>query len=172
MNKLEAVRRWVGEFNAVNLSLIERVMKAEGYDSFTELTKASDVGEVGISETYGEEVEVVWIDHNEGTMTIRPTNNEEELGVVDIGDVSFNGDELLPMWGWMWTLENIDEEWVRENLYKVSECGFRVYEDNETGDIYLGIDGAGYDFYEQHWLPLYEARGLQWHDDEEEKKVV
>lgn len=30
----------------------------------------------------------------------------------------------------------------------------------------IGIDGAGYDFYEAHWIPLYEARGLHWHEGE------
>lgn len=31
-----------------------------------------------------------------------------------------------------------------------------------------GIDGAGYDFYEAHWEPLYKARGLHWHSEEAE----
>ena len=30
----------------------------------------------------------------------------------------------------------------------------------------FGIDGAGYDFYEDHWIPLYKERGIQWHDKE------
>jgi hypothetical protein len=71
------------------------------------------------------------------------------------------------MWGWMWMFEErLDEDWARDNLDKMAECGFRVFDDEETGDIYIGIDGAGYDFYSQHWIPLYEARGLQWHNAE------
>lgn len=31
------------------------------------------------------------------------------------------------------------------------------------GDLYLGINGAGYDFYESHWIPLYQALGYSWH---------
>lgn len=27
---------------------------------------------------------------------------------------------------------------------------------------------SGYDFYEAHWIPLYEARGLKWHKESEE----
>ena len=27
----------------------------------------------------------------------------------------------------------------------------------------------GYDFYENHWIPLYKARGLQWHETETEE---
>lgn len=31
------------------------------------------------------------------------------------------------------------------------------------GRLLLGINGAGYDFYESHWVPLYLALGYQWH---------
>ena len=66
-------------------------------------------------------------------------------------------------WGYLFHPKNvIDEEWIRRNLDKVAECGFLVYNSEETG-ILLGIDGAGYDFYEAYWLPLYRARGLKWH---------
>lgn len=52
------------------------------------------------------------------------------------------------------------KEWdfIRENLQKVADCGFRIYEHDDYG-IYLGIDGGGYDFYEAHWIPLYKAAG-------------
>lgn len=33
----------------------------------------------------------------------------------------------------------------------------------------IGIDGAGYDFYKAHWLPLYKARGLHWHKEDKEE---
>lgn len=67
------------------------------------------------------------------------------------------------MWGTMfcpndWT----DKEWIKENTSKVEECGFIIYECDYC-DILLGINGAGYDFYESHWKPLYFARGLKWH---------
>ena len=29
----------------------------------------------------------------------------------------------------------------------------------------LGIDGAGYDFYDAHWVPLYRLRGFTWHKE-------
>ena len=45
----------------------------------------------------------------------------------------------------------------------MSKCGFRIYKSYEFG-CFFGIDGMGYDFYDEHWLPLYEARGLQWHN--------
>lgn len=75
-------------------------------------------------------------------------------------------DSILPMWGTMWSFKDIcDIDWLRsdEGLQAMSECGFRIYETDN--DYCFGIDGCGYDFYESHWIPLYKARGLQWHDD-------
>jgi hypothetical protein len=31
------------------------------------------------------------------------------------------------------------------------------------GHLLLGINGAGYDFYESHWISLYQALGYKWH---------
>jgi len=69
----------------------------------------------------------------------------------------------IPMWGWVFVPNDpCDQEWIRGHADKVAECGFIVYETDEIG-VYLGVNGAGYDFYEAHWLPLYRARGLRWH---------
>ena len=77
-------------------------------------------------------------------------------------------DDFLPMWSTMWTFgESLDEDWARENIEIMQDCGFRVYENDDFGIIF-GIDGAGYNFYENHWIPLYKARGLKWHDKEVE----
>lgn len=76
------------------------------------------------------------------------------------------------MWATMFSpLNGLDSSWIEENLHLVSSLGFRIYEDQETGDIYLGIDGMGYSFYEAHWIPLYKARGLKWHDEEIEEAI-
>ena len=89
-----------------------------------------------------------------------------ETYTVDLNDISLDHVSWLPMWGWMWTFDcRLDEGWARDNADILADCGFRTYEDQETGDIYIGIDGAGYDFYAEHWIPLYKARGLRWHDE-------
>ena len=71
----------------------------------------------------------------------------------------------VPMWGTVF-VPNWDQDWLRDNAEEVSRLGFIVYETDEIG-VYVGINGAGYDFYDAHWLPLYDLRGLQWHDEEE-----
>lgn len=78
-------------------------------------------------------------------------------------------DDMLPIWGTMWSFDDgIDDWWLEEEdgIEIMSECGFRIYESDEFG-YFFGIDGAGYNFYEAHWIPLYKARGLQWHDSAE-----
>lgn len=234
MNKLEATREWVKEFNAVSQSLIERAFK-DNVDSLIELTPIVDGNDVYYNGDYytvdsvdgrdyvyletsenievdiddveavvynGEELSVIEVDYEKETIELDTMDVDKEL-IIPISDVQevvyedknikvieSNGDTLeldyslkkveydevekecyswLPMWGTMWTFpEGIDEDWARENLDLVAKCGFRIYEDYETGDIYIGIDGAGYNFYEAHWVPLYEARGLKWHSDEAE----
>lgn len=78
--------------------------------------------------------------------------------------------DAMPMLGWMWSFgDSADDWWLEEQdgIEKMEECGFRVYEHEDYG-YYFGIDGAGYDFYDAHWIPLYKARGLQWHDEDDE----
>ena len=78
--------------------------------------------------------------------------------------------DVLPVWGTMWQFsDSIDTEWLagRGGLKAMTDCGFRIFENDEFG-YFFGIDGAGYDFYAEHWIPLYKARGLQWHITSEE----
>ena len=56
----------------------------------------------------------------------------------------------------------LTDEIVQQNL------GFNNEIFKEFG-YFFGIDGAGYSFYEKHWIPLYKARGFQWHKENEEE---
>ena len=75
----------------------------------------------------------------------------------------------LPMWGTMWSFgDSADDSWLEEEdgLELMAECGFRIYEQEDFGYLF-GIDGAGYSFMDEHWIPMYKARGLRWHEKEE-----
>ncbi|WP_461199331.1 hypothetical protein [Enterococcus sp. N249-2] len=77
-------------------------------------------------------------------------------------------EEFFPMWGTLFEMsDSTDIYWLEENLDKIAECGVKIYsyDDGENQMYLLGIDGAGYDFYENHWVPLYEKRGLKWHKE-------
>jgi hypothetical protein len=78
------------------------------------------------------------------------------------------------MWGTIWQFgDNCDDFWLYadDGIRKMSECGFRVYVHEEWG-FFFGIDGAGYDFYESHWIPLYKARGLKWAEEQREQEEL
>ncbi len=64
-----------------------------------------------------------------------------------------------PLWGTLWAFKNEpDNKWIKEEggLEAMARCGFRIFEQEDYGYIF-GIDGAGYDFYKAHWIPLYMA---------------
>ena len=175
----EAAEAWVHEMNAFPYDMIEKLMSAD-IESWHEVTTPS----------VGDRVYV----YGKGSGTISAARATEDGTVFDIemdeslletvyGDEFDDGikgreieapadeveveyDSMLPMWGTLWSFgDGADDYWLEEmgGIDLMSQCGFRIYESEDFGYIF-GIDGAGYDFYESHWVPLYKARGLQWHD--------
>ena len=80
------------------------------------------------------------------------------------------------MWGTMFLVNDpVDKRRIKalvkpvddpeDELYgsqDVGDTGISVFEID--GEVVLGVNGAGYDFYEHHWIPLYEALGYAWHE--------
>lgn len=171
----EAAVKWASEFNTFPQDMIQKLMDLEP-DSWREVTKPSygkrvyvfnlpdgceDYSDYGEIENYLEEQDIYLINLDDG--------NTIEVG---IDDFEVQNDDYLPMWGWLWQFKNSADDWWMEEgdgIQIMSDCGFRIYEHDEWG-YFFGIDGAGYDFYEDHWIPLYRKRGLQWHDPETENK--
>ncbi|MCY8119586.1 hypothetical protein MOC55_11920 [Bacillus spizizenii] len=149
MNKLtldQAVKKWVWEFNAIPLQLIEKA-----YPNFVDEVEILTTNKV-CGHCESEDI----VKNEDGELYCQHCNNDDDI--FDKYD--------LPMWGTVWTFgDSLDSDWIRNNLDVVADCGIWVYESEELG-IFFGIDGAGYDFYEQHWKPLYKARGLKWHSEE------
>ncbi|MBQ9528500.1 MAG: hypothetical protein IJR68_12930 [Fretibacterium sp.] len=169
MTRREAAQVWVKGFNAFPTGMIEKLRRADP-DDWYEVTRP----------TVGDRVYVYDIGTGE---IIRASYKSRRLKIkLDIGDMIWveEGEaEIdfytgLPMWGTMWAFgDSCDEHWLSDDdgIVLMSKCGFRIFESEEFG-YFFGIDGAGYDFYEQHWLPLYKERGLKWHDPETDKKAV
>ena len=162
MNFDEAVKYWVRGFNAIERGLMDSIAK-NNIDDICELTPVA-------------EGNTVWSNEHQETTTVQSVDYDNETAIIDIdgeevetelNDISVEHDDFYPMWNTMWTFEDTcDETWARDNLGLMAQCGFRIYEYQETGTLYIGIDGAGYDFYEAHWNKLYKARGLKWHTEE------
>lgn len=167
LTKREAVEKWVSEFNAIPQQLIVKAyLENDNIDDIQEITPISE-GDRVYSNEYQTEAEVLSVDRENETAMIDV--NEDEDVEVSIHDLSREDYDFLPMWGTMWTFgSSLDTYWIEEQggLEVMADCGFRIYETDELGYVF-GIDGAGYDFYTDHWIPLYDARGLKWHEIEQ-----
>lgn len=97
----------------------------------------------------------------EGLMNVEDADGEDEVGTYGVTHE--------PLWG-TWFIPCAPEaEWIEEHKEEVADCGFTlIFDADDHGLFALGVDGAGYSFLIKHFLPLYRARGLQWHDRGEE----
>jgi hypothetical protein len=105
------------------------------------------------------------LEEDEGDKELCTGYLEKEHHYIEEAEDSEYFEYGLPMWGTMWTFgSGFDESWAKDNLEVMADCGFKIFESDELG-VFFGINGAGYDFYESHWIPLYKARGLKWHSE-------
>lgn len=168
----EACQLWVErDMNQVPMSVVEKLMQVSDYSDMHEITPPSkyDRVEIFAGDYDGESGEIV--EHLGNTEYLVQLNNSEYDEPVEVCEDDFDvqRDDVLPMWGTMWEFKDIcDQKWLENNLQAVADCGFRIYESEDYGYL-IGIDGAGYDFYEAHFLPLYKARGLHWHKEDKEE---
>ncbi len=160
MTLLEATQYWVYGFNAIPTAMIARLME-NNPDEWTEVTLPVIGDTVYV---YDEDSNGTIIAQVEDGYEILLENGTEITSTVD--DFTLVHTNMLPIWGTMWSFgDSLDENWLENGagLTALSECGFRVFYHEDFG-YYFGIDGAGYDFYVEHWIPLYIARGLHWHN--------
>lgn len=75
-----------------------------------------------------------------------------------------NKEYIEPIWGTIFQPRDLsDSNWIEDNAQEIyDKCGVLVGRTDEVG-VFLSIDGCGYSFYGEHWLPLYDLRGFNWH---------
>ena len=167
----EACRAWVNEFNSVPRSVLQKLYKYNP-DDFVEITPPSKYDRVYVYNKH-EEGKIIRTNYFGKYYLIKLDSGKEVRCTSD--DFEVEHDDIFPMWGTMWQFnDSCDDEWANgeylgPHLQEMADCGFRIYENEDYG-ILFGIDGAGYDFYEAHWIPLYKIRGLQWHKKDDTKK--
>ncbi|ATO48616.1 hypothetical protein P4V86_03675 [Brevibacillus laterosporus] len=152
-NVLEATKHWVRDFNSIPQSFILRTFPYGLDDSHIEVL-ATDLT-------------CDYCGCTEYTTESSDDEDDDTLICMSCGRNEFHEARDFPMWGTMWTFgDSLDTDWVRNHggLEAMRECGFWVYDDDDLG-IFFGINGAGYNFYESHWVPLYKKRGLRWHNE-------
>lgn len=171
----DAAYGWVREFSAFPEGMIAKLMEADEL-SWHEVTPPSAGDRVyvfnapdgpnnseGYIKSYSEKTAKYRIELDSGKVIYREDS-----------DFEVQYDEWLPMWGTLWQFkDSADDWWLEEDdgIRKMADCGFRIYEHEEWG-YFFGIDGAGYDFYDAHWIPLYKARGLKWADEQYEEETA
>ena len=160
LTKRVACEQWVAESNAFSLWMVEK-LAGEGLEGISKLTPIVEDDYVTYFKDWGTYT-VKSVDREEGTLVL--ISDDEEEVVADLNEVEKVDDDYFPMWNTLWEFPNIDED----DAELVAKCGFEMYELTEDGTILIGINGCGYSFYEAHWLPLYDAKGMCWHDTETE----
>ena len=167
MTLREATAKWAGEWNAMPRAVIERLI-SDGRGEWKELTMPTVGDGVEIDGRTGEIVSVLG-DEDERRYVVR---FDDDGSMNDFRRDAFDVvyEDVLPMWEVMWTFgDGLDDDWLEHGgIEALSECGYRVYDIEDLGYCF-GIDGAGYDFYKEHHIPLYKRRGLCWHDNDREE---
>lgn len=169
----DAAHSWVREMNAYPQDMIDTLIKAKP-DDWSEVTTPRRCDRVYVFNL------PEGCESNDGSGEIEDAVRDTYIVKLDDGttietkeeDFEVERDDFLPMWGWMWSFgDSADDYWLEEldGVEQMSRCGFRVYHNEEWG-YFFGIDGAGYDFYSEHWIPAYKARGLEWHDPKAEQE--
>ena len=162
----EAAESWVDSFNAIQQGMIARLMQCDP-DEWLEITRPLVGDCVHIYDLCANgEIIKSYIKDDEHIYDIELFDSKL---ICSLSNRAFEVmyDFHLPMCGTMWSFnDSADNWWLEEDngIDIISQCGFRIFEHDEFG-YFFGIDGIGYDFYEGHWIPLYKARGLQWHDN-------
>ena len=164
----EACELWVSrDMNAIPQSVLVKLKQLDP-DDIAELTPITKADRVYVCSA-GEMGEVIAIDEDAEEYTVQLDNGET---ITTEGfDLEREDYDRFPMWGTMWSFScSFDEDWALSHLSEMAACGFRLYESEDYGLVF-GIDGCGYSFMSEHWIPLYKARGLRWHDEAEEKEA-
>ena len=161
MDILDATRHWVHGFDAFPQSMLSLIIE-QNPDAWSEVTLPAVGDSVFVYES-SEHGEIVA--RNDSSYTTSLNNSCTITLTSDDFEVCY--DYSLPIWGTLWAFDDsIDIAWLDTDigLASMSDCGFRIFHHEDFG-YFFGIDGAGYDFYSEHWIPLYLARGLHWHHD-------
>ena len=167
----EAVEAWITEMDAIQQGMIALLMKYKP-DDWSEVTMPSVGNRVYVYNTKFAHGSGEIVSHKKGSDKYKVKLDGGKTVSVKTDEFEVEYDDVLPMWGTMWSFGDCcDDHWLEDEggIEVMSSHGIRVFEHDEWG-YFFGIDGAGYDFYESHWIPLYRARGLHWHDPATEKK--
>lgn len=167
MNIKEATELWVNrDMSDIDSEMIATLMEYEP-DDWTNVTPPQVGDKVYVyfdtkGSGDGEITSIALDDSGKKQYNIELEDGREVTAYRDEFEVVRNYE--LPVWGALWQFKDpCDRDWLEDNLETMAKCGFTIVHSDKFG-YFFGVDGAGYNFYEAHWIPLYKARGLHWHN--------
>ena len=111
-----------------------------------------------------EDSDEMWTFANSVEEAIEELASEDEIEVRPSDE-----GQWPPMWSTVWStdwLPNASGKYelgagYEKRAVEVAEyTGVNIYSSSESDLFYIGVDGAGYSFYEEHWIPLAYLWGL------------
>lgn len=166
MDKREAITKMAEEFNAIDRLLINRALIGEEYQYADNFIKYKQIV-IGDYVVYPESSEIIEISDDGEEVRLDGFEDWYDIDELEFEDsIEYGG---LPMWSTMWQTDILDYRINREGqvfLNELKEIGILVW-DTEIGTM-IGIDGAGYSFFDEHWSKLYDLLGYAWHDNNNE----
>lgn len=150
-NELKSVvEDWFNKsFNNIDLAVAEAMAEAGVYN-LSEHIDTSDADE--LEEEITELQEQLDEDGDEECMSAEKREEIEEK-ISDLEQEVEGIRDSYPMWG---TLFELKDNWDRITE-EAKTCGFGVIKETDYFKPMLFVEGAGYSFYAQHWIPLYMA---------------
>lgn len=163
MNKKEAIQKMVAELSSVSQDQFRTLMEASG-----EYHNLPMWGTMWRLDYFGEDI-------YESARVMVGDKEEIDLDAIDdekereeVKEAIKALDEERISWGECALLENyIDEEMAGERCVldkNGNTTAMFVYE--LDGEYWLGVNGAGWDFYDGVWDKLYDIMGLKWHNQD------
>lgn len=165
----KAAEEMVNSMNAFPRDMLEALYSKDDYD--WEIISPLREGQRVYCRDLMENGDVESVDRKNHKVSVILEDSGETAVLSEdsvIPDPYYN--EFFPMWGTLWQFrDDYMNEWVKDNIDAVAACGFSIYESKKYG-IFLGVDGAGYNFLKEHFIPLYQASPLDWTGEKQEAK--
>lgn len=169
MTVRKATESWVGQFNHVPGSVIEKLGEIDdsvilSNSDLFRLIASPTVDCLGCGLRYEgdlslEELEQAHAD-GRGVACGHCSDNDGSCWTLGLPDTFPCG------WSTLFApKDSSDIDWLRDHAEEVAKLGFYVFDSEDFG-VLLGIDAGGFDFYDAYWMPLYRLRGLRWHNTE------
>lgn len=159
MTKQEAVQKWVDGFSNIPQNWIKLVLEAEHEYRTLPMWGTMFIVERFDGEKMLENSRLMVYDKDE----IDLEEIEEKEGVDRREEV----EKAIEEDDWIVLEEYVDEEMAGERAVLDKDgAPMSVYIYEVDGEYVIGVNGAGYNFFDGVWDRLYDAMGFKWHKED------